>query len=55
MLLERTGSPAIEPPPAVALGRDALNSGPGLSSEAELVGSSLFALEFGKPQSSDWC
>lgn len=52
MLLERTGSPDIEPP-TVGLGRDALNSGPALNIEAELGGSNLFTFEFGKPQSPD--
>lgn len=54
MLLERTGSPGIELP-AVGLGSDALNSGPGLITEVELVGSNLLTFEFGKPQSPDWC
>lgn len=54
MLLERTGSPDTEPP-SEGLGRIVLNSGPGLNIEAELADSNLFTLEFGKPQSPDWC
>lgn len=50
MLLERTGSPDMEPPSG-DLGRVVLKSGPGLNIEAELVDSNLFTLEFGKPQS----
>lgn len=53
MLLERTGSPGTEPP-AAGLGSDALNSGPGLPTDAA-AGSALLPLELGKAQSAAGC